>query len=98
MAEIRKVDPEVMENQATTLDNIIGEWSTQVKNITSLKQELDGMWDGLANDSFNARWENDLQKYNSLQLVLEDYRRAIIEAVTKYATYEQEINAIVKDN
>ena len=98
MAEIRKVDPEVMTNQAKTLDGLTGQWSDSVREITSLKQELDAMWDGLANDTFNARWENDLNKYNSLQVVLESYRRAIEEAVAKYESYEDEIAAIVKDN
>ncbi len=98
MAEIRKVDPEVMTEQATTLDNLTGQWSDSVRDITNLKQELDAMWDGLANDQFNTRWEEDLNKYNSLLVVLESYRRAIQEAVTKYEAYEQEIANIVKDN
>lgn len=98
MAEIRKVDPEVMTEQATTLDNLTGQWFDSVRDITNLKQELDAMWDGLANDQFNTRWEEDLNKYNSLLVVLESYRRAIQEAVTKYETYEQEIANIVKDN
>lgn len=98
MAEIRKVDPEVMSDQAALLDNLTGQWSDSVRDITSLKQELDAMWDGLANDQFNARWENDLTKYNNLSLVLESYRRAIQEAVAKYEAYEQEIATIVKDN
>ena len=98
MAEIRKVDPEVMINQAKTIDGLIGQWSEAVRAITALKDELDVMWDGLANDQFNLRWQEDLNKYNSLSVVLESYRRAIEEAVTKYETYEEEIAAIVKEN
>lgn len=98
MAEIRKVDPEVMINQAKTIDSLIGQWSEAVRAITALKDELDGMWDGLANDQFNLRWQEDLNKYNSLLVVLESYRRAIEEAVAKYEMYEAEIAAIVKEN
>lgn len=98
MAEIRKVNPEEMNNQAGTLDNLIGNWSDSVNEITSLKQELDAMWDGLANDTFNARWEQDLHKYNSLQVTLDNYRRTILKAVAQYEAYETEIAAIVKDN
>ena len=98
MAEIRKVDPAVMTDQANKLDSLTGQWSDSVREITQLKQELDGMWDGLANDQFNARWENDLNKYNNLQVVLESYRRAIQDAVAKYEDYENEIAGIVKDN
>ncbi len=98
MAEIRKVDPEAMTQQANTLDNLTGQWSDSIREITGLKQELDAMWDGLANDQFNARWEEDLNKYNSLTVVLESYRRTIEEAVKKYEEYEQEIAGIVREN
>lgn len=98
MAEIRKVDPEAMANQAKIMDGLIGQWSDSVRDITTLKDEIDAMWDGLANETFNARWENDLNKYNNLQVVLESYRRAIEEAATKYSDYENEIASIVKDN
>lgn len=98
MAEIRQVNPEVMNEQGSTLDKLIGEWASSVSEISSLKQELDGMWDGLANDSFNARWENDLNKYNQLQVTMESYRRAISEAVANYESTELEIKTIVESN
>ncbi|MGN0692574.1 MAG: WXG100 family type VII secretion target [Oscillospiraceae bacterium] len=97
MAELRQVNPDEMNTQAQALDQIIGDWEDSVREITSLKQELDGMWDGLANDSFNERWENDLNKYNSLSLVMEDYRRAVVDAAKKYEQYEQEIKGIVEN-
>lgn len=98
MAEIRKVNPEIMSEQAKVLDNLIGEWSDSVREITALKVELDDMWDGLANDQFNARWENDLNKYNNLLVVLESYRRAVENAVSQYEAYENDIAAIVREN
>ncbi len=98
MAEIRKVNPEIMSEQAKVLDNLTGEWSDSVREITALKVELDDMWDGLANDQFNARWENDLNKYNNLLVVLESYRRAVENAVSQYEAYENDIAAIVREN
>ena len=97
MSEIRKVDLEEMSNQAKTLDTLAGNWNQAVGDITKLKQELDDMWDGLANSSFNMRWENDLNKYNSLLTVIENYRNAIADAVSKYSAVENEIASIVKD-
>lgn len=97
MSEIRKVDLEEMSNQAKTLDTLAGKWNLAVGDITKLKQELDDMWDGLANSSFNMRWENDLNKYNSLLTVIENYRNAIADAVSKYSAGENEIASIVKD-
>lgn len=98
MAEIKQVNPEVMTEQGNKLDSLIGEWASSVSEIESLKQELDGMWDGLANDQFNVRWEGDLAKYNKLQVTMESYRRAISEAVTNYENYENQINSIVESN
>ena len=97
MAEIRQVEPEVLRSAASTMDNLIGQWAEAVQKITSLKEGLDSMWDGLANDQFNQRWENDLNKYNRLQVILESFRRAIIEAAEKYEQYEQDIANVVKD-
>jgi WXG100 family type VII secretion target len=97
MAEIRKVDPEVMSTQANTLDGIKGNWQSAVSAITALKESLDAMWDGLANDQFNQRWTEDLKKYDKLTEVLESYITAIKDAVSKYESYEQEIANIVKD-
>lgn len=98
MAEIRKVDPEVMSEQAVKLDGLKESWIDSVNAITSLKESLDAMWDGLANDQFNARWEDDLKKYTKLTEVLESYIAALNEAVAKYEAYEQEIANIVKEN
>lgn len=98
MAEIRKVDPEVMSEQAVKLDGLRDSWQESVSAITSLKESLDAMWDGLANDQFNARWEDDLKKYTKLAEVLESYIIAINEAVAKYESYEQDIANIVREN
>lgn len=97
MAEIRQVEPEVLRSAASTMDNLIGQWAEAVQKITALKEALDAMWDGLANDQFNQRWEDDLKKYDKLQVILESFRRAILEAAEKYEQYEQEIANVVKD-
>lgn len=97
MAVINRVDPEIMKSQADVFDNLIGEWNNEVLGISRLKSELDEMWDGLANDTFNNRWENDLNKFNQLLSVLVSYRQAIAEAATKYEAYEAEIASNVKN-
>lgn len=97
MAVINRVDPEIMKSQADVLDNLIGEWNNEVLGISRLKSELDAMWDGLANDTFNNRWENDLNKFNQLLSVLVSYRQAITEAAAKYEAYEAEIASNVKN-
>lgn len=98
MAEIRRVDPEVMSEQAVKLTETRESWLDSISAITALKEALDAMWDGLANDQFNVRWEEDLKKYTKLAEVLASYIAAINEAVSKYETYEQEIAEIVKKN
>lgn len=98
MAEIRQVNPEVMSEQGQILERLIGDWANSVSEVTSMKQELDAMWDGLANDEFNMRWERDLTKYNQLQTTMESYRRAVAEAVSKYEEYEQQIKSVVESN
>ena len=96
MAEIKRVIPEEMMSKAQNINAKIEEWNQKVNNIYRLQAELDGMWDGNANDTFNAQWNEDRTKYNNLTQVMQEYCQAVNNAAQLYAEREQEIVNIIK--
>ena len=96
MAEIKRVIPEEMMNKAQSISTKIEEWNQKVNNIYKLQAELDGMWDGNANDTFNAQWNEDRTKYNTLTQVMQEYCQAVVKAAQLYAEREQEVVNIIK--
>ena len=80
MAEIKRVIPEEMMSKAQSISTKIEEWNQKVNNIYKLQAELDGMWDGNANDTFNAQWNEDRTKYNTLTQVMQEYCHAVVKA------------------
>ena len=78
------VKPEEMNTVASNIENKISEW-----------QEMDAMWDGTANDSFNQNFQGDLQKFNALTNLMQEYVVAIKTAANNYISGEEEVKSIV---
>lgn len=94
MAEI-KVTTEGMRNAASEFNAKMGEWEGMVNQIWSLLADLDAMWDGDANDAFNALIDEDKPKFEKLYMMMETYKDAIATAAQKYEEGEEEIKTIV---
>ncbi len=94
MAEI-KVSTEGMKGVVTEFNRKISDWNNMVDNIWSLLRELDSMWDGDANEAFNALIAEDKPKFTSLSSMMETYKNAITTAAEKYENGEKEIKDIV---
>ncbi|MCD7730005.1 MAG: WXG100 family type VII secretion target [Oscillospiraceae bacterium] len=95
MAEIRQVNPQEMLTTAKSLSGKVEEWNVLVDDIYALQQQLDAMWDGNANDTFNAQWAEDRTKYATLSNVLAEYVQAINTAAQLYIETEAEAVKIV---
>lgn len=95
MAEI-KVTTEGMRSAANDFTTKMGEWEGLVNQIWSLLGELDAMWDGDANEAFNALVTDDKPKFERLYAMMETYRDAITAAAQKYEDGEAEIANIVR--
>ncbi len=94
MAAIQ-VTPELMRSTAKNVDSKIVEWNAAVSKIYNLANQMDAMWDGLGNDSFNIVLNNDRPKFDSLNIVMSDYSKAIVTAANLYDSGEQEVKNIV---
>lgn len=94
MAEI-KVTTEGMRGAANDFSAKMSEWESMVNQIWSLLAELDAMWDGEANEAFNALIAEDKPKFERLYAMMETYKDAIATAAQKYEEGEAEIKNIV---
>jgi len=94
MAEI-KINTEGMRSAANDFNSKNDEWNSLVNQIWAYLQELDEMWDGDANDAFNALVEEDKPKFEALYQRMIEYKEAINKAAEHYETSEEEIKIVV---
>lgn len=94
MAQIL-VTPEQMNVVAGNIEEKIQEWQQAVQKIYQLCEEMDVMWDGEANDAFNARFREDEQKFNNLTVLMQEYSSAVRTAASNYMAGEEEVKGIV---
>ena len=92
--EIR-VNTDNMRSTATVFQEKINDWHSLVQQLWSLMEELDAMWDGDANEAFNALVTEDKPKFERLAQMMETYKTAIDTAASKYDSGEAEVKNIV---
>lgn len=92
--EIR-VNTDNMRSTATVFQEKINDWNSLVQQLWSLMEELDAMWDGDANEVFNALVTEDKPKFERLAQMMETYKTAIDTAASKYDSGEAEVKNIV---
>lgn len=94
MAEIR-VNTENMRTAANYFQDKITDWKELVQQLWTLTQELDGMWDGDANEAFNDMISSDRPRFDQLASMMETYKQAIETAAARYDSGEAEVKGIV---
>ena len=92
--EIR-VNTDNMRSTATVFQEKINDWNSLVQQLWSLMEELDAMWDGDANEAFNALVTEAKPKFERLAQMMETYKTAIDTAASKYDSGEAEVKNIV---
>ncbi len=96
MAEIR-VTTDGMRNAADEFATKMEDWESQVNQIWAYLGELDIMWDGDANEAFNALITEDKPKFYRLYEMMQTYKNAIVTAAQKYDDGEAEVKTIVSN-
>ena len=96
MANLINVTPEQIQQAARTTAGYIDDWRETVQSIYVLVQELDAMWDGLANTEFNLNFEQDRPLYNRLGNLMQEYAEALIQAAQRYNDGEDDVAQIVR--
>ena len=90
-----RVSPDQMIAAAQRLDGQIREWDARVNDVKNCVNELDTMWEGLGNQSFNAIWQEHADAFRRLKQVMLEYQVAIKNASSKFSASDQQVSSIV---
>ena len=87
---INKVNTQGMRTAAGDIEQMASEYTQQVTMLYSVGQELDGMWDGDASDTFKAQLGQDQPRFEALNTVVRQYVEALRSHADTYDRNEQE--------
>lgn len=79
------------QNISSNLKNI----RADMKNIYAEVKELDAMWDGNANESFNRQFQNDYSTICEILDEMDQFAEKMTYAYNKYEKCESEIKELV---
>lgn len=82
---------DAIESQLATYENQVGE-------LYTLGTSLDSMWDGDANESFNAQMSTDRPKFDNLCTQMKQYVKFLRDTAQNYEASEQSALNIVSTN
>lgn len=84
-----EITPSMMISIANDIKGKMEEWNACVQQIYTLHAEMDAMWEGAANDAFNAMFAEDKQKFTKLYQMMNEYQSAIITIANEYKSADQ---------
>lgn len=90
-----EITPSMMISIANDIKGKLEEWNACVQQIYTLHTELDAMWEGAANDAFNALFAEDKQKFTKLYQMMNEYQAAIITMANDYKRADEEAKQTV---
>ena len=95
---INKVNTQGMRTAANEIEQMANEYSQQIAALYSVGQELDGMWDGDASDTFKAQLGQDQPRFEALNTVVKQYAEALRSFAKKIDDAENAAIQTMKSN
>ena len=87
MAEFKVTSGE-LRNKAAELRTLNEQFKKAVEEMTANEQQLMGMWDGDAKETFHAAYNNDKSQMENFYQVIEKYCQALENNATQYEQAE----------
>lgn len=87
MAEI-KVTAATLRTKAQSLRQTNAQFKSVISKLEATEGNLNGMWDGQANDAFHTAFSNDKIQMTNFYNAIEKYASALEDIATKYAQAE----------
>ena len=98
MAQINRVNSQGMRTAANEIENMVGEYITQVTALYSTGQELDAMWDGDASRTFQSQMGQDRALFDKLADVVKQYIETLRSSADSYDRNEAEAVSTLQTN
>lgn len=78
-----------LNNVVNTLESDNQQFRARVSDLMNCAQELAAMWQGEANNRFNAALNNDQQRWAEFAALVDQYGEALANIIQIYSTAEQ---------
>ena len=78
-----------LQNTASELSSSNGEFKNRVSELLAVQQELNGQWQGDANNAFNTAFNNDKGQWDTFAQLMDQYIEALQTIKQTYETAEQ---------
>ena len=85
-----RVNTQEMRGVATGVEELTADYSRQVQALYNAGHELDNMWEGDANSTFNAQLGQDQARFEALNTVISQYIQTLRENAEQYDRSEAE--------
>ena len=98
MAETRVTTSKLRES-ANQLTQFANSFQSEYQELFNYGKELDGTWDGDANDSFNSQLSGDFPKFETMYKTIMDYVKVLNQTADIYDKGEQSaVNTVTTRN
>jgi len=87
---LNRVNTQEMRNIANAVEQLASDYTRQVSALYTAGQELDNMWDGDANNTFNAQLGQDQPRFEALNNVIGQYVQVLRNNAEAYDRNEAE--------
>ena len=94
MANSIIVNATTLKSKATELRNTNSSLKTQLDNLKTEEEALNGMWEGEARQTFHTAFNSDLEKMTNFYKAIENYAIALEETASKYEATEAKAQSI----
>ena len=81
---LNRINTQEMRSVANTTEQLASDYTRQVQALYQTGGELDKMWDGDANSTFNAQLGQDQARFEALNKVLGQYVQVLRENADEY--------------
>ena len=92
MADIR-VTPETLDAQGKELIGFAGELSTILQSIDTKIGEIDGIWDGLAQNAYLELYTTMKQSLDQFPQLVESLGEATVSAAEAFASVDEQLQS-----
>ena len=87
---LNRVNTQEMRGIANEVEQLASDYTRQVQTLYQTGNDLDKMWDGDANSSFNAQLGQDQARFEALNKVIGQYIQVLRDNAAEYDRSEED--------